>query len=71
MDLKNVKVGDRVTRMMGGEIPMDLKVSEVTDKLIICGPWSFDRETGAEIDEDLGWNVDRTGSYLQHDGIVK
>lgn len=61
----DVKVGDKVTRMLAGSIPMDLRVSEVTDKLIICGPWTFDRITGAEIDEELGWENDYTGSILQ------
>ncbi len=61
--LKETKVGERVTRNMAGII-MDLRVSEVTDDLIKCGPWEFDRQTGAEIDEDLGWDNNRTGSFI-------
>jgi hypothetical protein len=69
----DVKVGDIVVRNLAG-IPMELIVSAVTDKLIICGGdekdhigWWFDRATGAEIDEELGWGPEfgRTGSFLQ------
>lgn len=27
--------------------------------------WKFDRKTGAEIDDDLGWSPARTGTYLK------
>lgn len=66
-NLKDKKVGDIVTRLLGG-IPMKLKVTEVDDKFIYCGPkdvgWKFDRNTGAEVDEELGWGNEGTGSYL-------
>ena len=60
----DAKPGDTAVREMCGEMP--LKVTEVTDKLIICGPWQFDRATGAEVDEELGWGPEFgcTGSYL-------
>lgn len=61
---QSVKEGDTVLRMLCG-IPMPLKVSKVTDKLIICGSWEFDRNTGAEIDDELGWNNFHTGSVLR------
>lgn len=75
--MKHLKVGDRVTRLMGG-VPMLMEVTEVTDTLIICGAvqkdgknifrggWSFDRETGVEEDHELGWGLKfgKTGSYL-------
>lgn len=62
-----MKVGDTVTRMLAGSLPMELKITELTDDLIICGAWTFDRKTGAEIDEDLDWGPPpkRTGSYLK------
>lgn len=63
---RDVKVGDTVTRNFAGII-QEWKVTEVTDRLIICGMgWSFDRETGWEEDEDCGWGVahGRTGSHL-------
>lgn len=68
--LKDVKPGDVVTRMLAGTIPMKLNVTEVTDDIIYCGPqgigYVFDKKTGAEIDEDLGWGPPPkiTGSYL-------
>jgi len=65
----DVKIGDTVTRMLAGTIPMKLKVTEVTDTLIVCGSWSFDRATGVEEDADLEWGVQfgKTGSYLVRD----
>jgi hypothetical protein len=59
------KVGDVVVRMLGGAIPMSLKVTEVDDRFIHCGPWKFDKATGAEVDEELGWGNDGTGSYIE------
>jgi hypothetical protein len=50
----HVKVGDSVTRMLAGTIPMPLKVTEVSETLITCGWWQFDRETGVEEDPELG-----------------
>ena len=64
---ENLKVGDVVARMLGGgPIPMKLPVSAITDRIITCNAWQFDRATGAEIDEDLGWGPPplMTGSYL-------
>lgn len=63
---ENLDVGDMVTRMLGGTIPMKLPVSAMTDQIITCSAWQFDRATGAEIDEILGWGPPplMTGSYL-------
>jgi hypothetical protein len=63
---ENLKVGDVVTRMLAGTIPVRLTVSAITDRNITCGAWEFDKATGAEIDEDLGWGPPplMTGSYL-------
>lgn len=66
-----VKVGDTVVRMLAGR-PMLLTATEITDDLIICGVpgqpeaegWSFSKNNGAEIDDMLGWDEKRTGSYL-------
>ena len=69
LDLAQVRAGDVVTRLLGGS-PMDLKVTLVDEKLIYCGKpgvgWSFDRATGVEVDEELGWGPQFgiTGSYL-------
>lgn len=65
---EDYKVGDVATRWLAGTIRMDLKVTSVTDKLIICGEagWQFDKKTGAEVDEDLGWGSPPkiTGSFI-------
>lgn len=62
----SLKVGDEVTRVLGGEVFMALQVTELTDKLITCGDWTFDRATGAEIDEYFRWGPEYgvTGSFL-------
>ena len=57
MMFRSIKTGDTVTRMLAGIVPMRLKVTDVTDSRIICGSWEFDRETGAEIDEDIDCQV--------------
>lgn len=76
--MMDVKVGDVVSRFFGeSEVPsqvpsqvpsMQLGVSAVDDKLIHCGDWTFDRATGAEVDEYLGWGPEGTGSYLRRKG---
>lgn len=63
---RNVQVGDVVTRLLGGSIPMRLQVTDLDDELIHCGGWTFDRDSGFEVDEDLGWGprYGITGSFL-------
>ena len=63
---ENVKVGDTVVRMLAGTLPMKLRVSKVTAEVITCAAWDFDRTTGAEIDDLLGWGPPplMTGSFL-------
>jgi hypothetical protein len=53
--MEDIKVGDRVVRWLGGAIPMPLRVTQVTGTTVECSLWTFDRATGAEIDDDLGW----------------
>lgn len=62
-----IKIGDTVTRMLAGKVAMPLKVTALGDKVVTCGAWTFDRATGAEIDEDLNWGPPpmMTGSFLQ------
>jgi hypothetical protein len=64
--MKNVKTGDTVMRILAGSIEMPLKVTAVTETIIECGDWTFDRATGAEIDDVLEWGpaYGKTGSYL-------
>jgi hypothetical protein len=64
--IHKIKVGDTVHRYLSSvEIPMDLKVTEITDEKIICGAWEFSKETGGEIDDYLGWGPYLTGSILK------
>ncbi len=61
-----MKVGDKVTRMLAGSIPMNLTITAIDDEFIHCGGgWKFDKKTGAEVDEELGWGNEGTGSYLK------
>lgn len=85
MSFIDLKVGDRVIRLLGGAVPMLMEVCHVDDRLLYCREandrllpvmtpelirhwpgWKFDRATGVEEDEDLGWGVEHkhTGSYL-------
>ena len=52
------EVGEFIVRDMAG-ICMTLRVTSITDDRIYCGEpgigYCFDRATGAEIDEELGW----------------
>lgn len=59
-----VKIGDIVTRNVCG-MKMPLRVTDITDTKIVCGPWEFCRATGAEIDEDLNWGPLGSGSYIE------
>jgi hypothetical protein len=69
--LQEIKPGDVITRMLAGELPIELNVTEVTDDTIYCGErgvgWKFDRKTGAEVDEDLNWGPPplMTGSFIK------
>jgi len=67
MILIDLKVGDTVTRMLAATIPHELKVTALSDTLITCGSRTFDRATGAEIDDDLRWGPPPlgTGSFLR------
>lgn len=64
-----ITVGSTVTRILVG-IPMELTVSEIDENFIHCGDWKFDKRTGAEVDELLGWGNEGTGSYLQDFGAL-
>ncbi len=66
--MKQFNVGDSIIRYITSEkIPMELKITEITEDKIICDDWKFDRKTGAEIDEELGWNEYFSGSYMEID----
>ena len=63
--LQEVQVGDTVTRMLAGAVPMPLKVTGVTEDRIYCGPWEFSRRNGAEIDEEMDWDEQHSGSFIK------
>lgn len=66
-----MKVGDFITRNLAG-IKMRLRIVGLTDEIIDCG-WTFDRNTGAEIDEELGWGPPpkMTGSYVDLNSVTE
>lgn len=52
--------------------PMRLRVTDIDDKFIYCGPdgigWKFRKDNGAEVDEEFEWGIGdkivMTGSYI-------
>ena len=71
--MSKFKRDDVVIRYLAGEIEIPMKVLAVKDGLVHCEPvkapgidvWTFDAETGAEIDEELGWGNHGTGSFIK------
>lgn len=65
-DWSHLRPGDVAIRMLAGKIPLSVKVQKVTDeRIFVFGGWQFLRRTGAEVDEDLGWDgIHATGSFL-------
>lgn len=64
-DPTTIAVGDTVIRILGRVVEMPLRVTELDDETVTCGWWTFDRATGAEVDEELGWSTEGTGSILK------
>jgi beta-xylosidase len=69
--LNSLKTGDTVVRMLAGVLPMPLKITDIKNGLIHCGDWTFDKRTGAEVDDYLEWGprYGKTGSYLTNEKI--
>lgn len=59
-EYNNIKAGDVIERMLAFSIPVYLNVQKVDDQLIDAG-WTFDRNTGMEVDEDIPTTV----SYIR------
>lgn len=59
----SIKKGDVIERMLAFAVPMYLNVQNVSDKIIDCG-WTFDRNTGLEIDEDIPVTVSYISKIL-------
>lgn len=84
MDMTHLKPRDSVTRLLGGVVPMPMRVIKIDKQLVYCAHaefsvqvairrdlvWTFDRKTGAEVDHGLRWGPEyrRTDSYLVNDG---
>jgi hypothetical protein len=49
---------------------MSLPVKSITETRIVCvGGWEFDRLTGIEVDEEIGWGPGGvSGSYIEAKG---
>ena len=72
-----MKIGDKLTRLLAGIVPMEVIVGEITETefkvssgdgiIPVEHGWTFDRKTGAEIDHDLHWGpmYGITGSYIK------
>lgn len=68
-NFRSLRVGDNVIRLMGEAVPMRMRVLKVDGGLIYATHdkvsrakairddliWTFDAETGAEVDPGLGW----------------
>lgn len=63
-NLSELKIGDIVERNMCGVL-MQFKITHVMGNYIYCGPYKFSMKTGAEIDEELGWDENKSGSFIQ------
>lgn len=80
-NFRDLTAGCIVTRMLAGTIPQKMVVRLVDDDYIYCAAegfgefdektgewtgWKFDRDTGVEEDEELGWGkkFGLTGSFL-------
>jgi hypothetical protein len=62
-----LRTGDQVTRFAAGQRMGELKVTLVEEHVVRCGPWTFDRITGIEIDPELGWGPGGlVGTWLVH-----
>ena len=59
----SIKKGDVIERMLGFAVPMYLIVQNVTDTVIDCG-WTFDKNTGLEVDEDIPVTVSYISKIL-------
>jgi hypothetical protein len=81
MTFTDLKIGDKVVRIMGSNgPPMEMVVKDIKDGILYCYAagsvsenwpldqlWRFDAEQGCEEDEGLGWGkaFGVTGTYLK------
>lgn len=60
-EYNQIKPGDVIERMLAFCIPMYLVVQKIENGVIDAGLWTFDTNTGLEIDEDIPTTV----SYIR------
>ena len=65
--LRSLRPGDKVVRMLAGTIAVKMRVSEVDETFIHCGPWKFNRDFGFEVDEEIG---EEGSGVVRPDGSV-
>jgi hypothetical protein len=74
--LSKVNVGDVLTRILAGTIPLKVVVGKIDENYVYVtdidgvipleGGWKFLISTGGEVDEELGWDGKlMTGSYIK------
>ena len=64
--LRELQPGDLVQRVLCSDgCTLRLRVEAVTATRISCGEWEFDRATGAEVDDVLGWGPDGSGAWIR------
>ena len=64
----SIKEGDVIERVLAFCLPMFLNVQSVSDDIINCG-WTFDRNTGIEIDEDISTPVSYISRILTQEEV--
>lgn len=62
-EYRSIKQGDIIERQLAFAIPMYLRVQSIVDDIIDAG-WTFDRNTGLEIDEDISHTVSYISKVL-------
>lgn len=66
--LHTAKVGDTVNYSYAcGSSSRQLLVTDVTETEIICSGYRFDRNTGNEINEIIGWDEFENPSFIMVD----
>jgi hypothetical protein len=64
-EYNSIKSGDKLERMLAFCIPMIVIVQHVKDDVIYtAGGWTFDANTGLEIDEDIAATVSYISNIL-------
>lgn len=69
-EYNSIKPGDVIERMLAFAIPMYLEVQSVKNGIIDAG-WTFDANTGLEIDEDIPSTVSYISKILTEEEKLK